>query len=422
MHAWACLDEGCNASVHSASWMRNYQKKAARYGLVAPWVHREVREYTGIGSNRSVGKRRIAFAIHLDDIETTLPGYLDSNEMEDGDTPLLVSLPMQHLLGVCKNTMNGEVTLERYNGARLKVAQCSRTGMLCFNLTEYLKNLDADKHDYLRMEKGCSANTVLPGCYRHPSPDDTMTTYASRRLQLPERDVPAGAPHLSDSERAYTPEEVEALIRVFHLFRDFWQGGTTIVFKSTGEGGNVPNYVEVEWQGGTVDHRDDPHIPADRYLQNLSRMDNFRGASKEDWGNDSWLEIAQEWHQEAKRRRLPWTGPEHVMSAVKSSRKNSTYQKCTDWVESHLGMTFSVVSKNVFHVDENYVMIIYPDRDPERQEKTRIIHKIWKVLRDELDFGPKFDPDRYEQEVWKKNLKVAPKPVSYTHLTLPTKA
>ena len=49
--------------------------------------------------------------------------------------------------------------------------------MLCFNLTEYLENLVADKHDYLRMENGCTADTVLPSSYRDASPDTCEYTY-----------------------------------------------------------------------------------------------------------------------------------------------------------------------------------------------------------------------------------------------------
>ena len=72
-HGWACFDEGCNAAVHSALWMQNFQMEIKKHGLAAPWVHREERIYTGIGKNKSVGKRRILFALHLPGIELTLP-------------------------------------------------------------------------------------------------------------------------------------------------------------------------------------------------------------------------------------------------------------------------------------------------------------------------------------------------------------
>ena len=63
------------------------------------------------------------FALQLAQSKRNLPGTVDSHEIADKSTPMLLSLPVQAEWGFIKNMRNATIHLEDYPDQSLEVAE-----------------------------------------------------------------------------------------------------------------------------------------------------------------------------------------------------------------------------------------------------------------------------------------------------------
>lgn len=105
-NVYVALDEGCNTSCHSEHWGNITEAKLKLLGLSKS---QEIKTFTGLGSNASTtGCRILPFALKLENTEV-ISGILESHEVKQGKTPLLLSLYSQLALGLIKDLANQRV-------------------------------------------------------------------------------------------------------------------------------------------------------------------------------------------------------------------------------------------------------------------------------------------------------------------------
>ena len=63
---FAFLDEGCNSTCHTTAWAEHAARVYSGMGLSLGELTGPPKSYSGIGSQKSKGKRSIALAIELD--------------------------------------------------------------------------------------------------------------------------------------------------------------------------------------------------------------------------------------------------------------------------------------------------------------------------------------------------------------------
>ena len=135
-NVYVALDEGCNTSCHSEHWGSVTEKKLKLLGLSFPWKSQESKTFTGLGSNASTtGCRILPFALKLENTEI-ISGILESHEVKQGKTPLLLSLYSQLALGLIKDLANQRVYFKHVtDGTCLPIYKCATTGLLLVNMT-----------------------------------------------------------------------------------------------------------------------------------------------------------------------------------------------------------------------------------------------------------------------------------------------
>ena len=92
------------------------------------------------------------FSLQYKDSEEVLNGVIESHQLAEGDTPMLLSLHAQAALGISKNMRTCEITID---GKPLEWFRCSRTGLLMLNLTQGLRDANQESQCHL-----------VPKCHR----------------------------------------------------------------------------------------------------------------------------------------------------------------------------------------------------------------------------------------------------------------
>ena len=71
-------------------------------------------------------------------------GVIQSHQLAEGDTPMLLSLHAQPALGIVKNMRTCEISID---GKLLEWFRCSRTGLLMLNFTQGLRDANQESLD-----------------------------------------------------------------------------------------------------------------------------------------------------------------------------------------------------------------------------------------------------------------------------------
>ena len=79
------------------------------------WAHRDSRNYVGIGTQKTTGRKTFPGALWQLDKEEPFHVTIGSNEME-GDTLLFLSLQEQAELGLAKDATDGSIWSKCLNG------------------------------------------------------------------------------------------------------------------------------------------------------------------------------------------------------------------------------------------------------------------------------------------------------------------
>ena len=172
---YAALDEGCNSTCHSSKWGEMCNQKLKRFGVEFKWMESSSNpSFVGIGDKtKTLGMRAMPFGFlaHGDHV---VKGKLESYEIDNGSTPMLLSLYAQCTLGMIKDLEHGKVSVKIGQTRReIPLYKCKKSGLLLVNLTEGLFHLDeskapnsklGDEHKFLRQFRmPASIPTCLSG-------------------------------------------------------------------------------------------------------------------------------------------------------------------------------------------------------------------------------------------------------------------
>ena len=158
---YAALDEGCNSTCHSSQWGEMCNQKLKRFGVEFKWMESTSNpSFVGIGDKtKTLGMRAMPFGLLAHD-KHVVKGNLESYEISNGSTPMLLSLYAQCTLGMIKDLEHGKVSVKVGETRReIPLYKCRKTGLLLINLTEGLQYLDekkdpnvklGDEHKFLR--------------------------------------------------------------------------------------------------------------------------------------------------------------------------------------------------------------------------------------------------------------------------------
>ena len=134
---WGVFDEGCNSSCHGSKWACNLEAKLKKLGYEPRWVHKVPKHYSGVGKGTtSVGLKRFPFSMKLSSGKL-IAGIMDSHEMPDSNTPLLISQKSQTTLGLIKDMKNLSISLSGKPGT-LPLARARGSGLLMVELGHLL--------------------------------------------------------------------------------------------------------------------------------------------------------------------------------------------------------------------------------------------------------------------------------------------
>ena len=122
--------------VHSEHWGKIAESKLKSLGVSFPWKSQESKSFTGLGVNATTaGCRVLPFALKLENTEV-ISGILESHQVKQGKTPLLLSLYSQLALGLIKDLANQRVYFKHAtDGTSLPIYKCATTGLLLVNMT-----------------------------------------------------------------------------------------------------------------------------------------------------------------------------------------------------------------------------------------------------------------------------------------------
>ena len=131
----AILDKGCNSACHSQYWMEKAEAKFKKLGYEVGWASKEGKVFSGLGSqgNKTQGCRVLPISsLNMQDDQNPIRGILESHQLQEGRSPMLLSLHAQSHLGLVKDLAKGAIHIE---GRRLPIFRCSKTGLLMISLT-----------------------------------------------------------------------------------------------------------------------------------------------------------------------------------------------------------------------------------------------------------------------------------------------
>eukprot|EP00435_Cladocopium_sp_Y103_P068333 s119_g31.t1 len=139
---YCILDEGCNSTCHSAFWAEDACKKLNAMGYDFPLTSTEGKKFAGLGGgSKTEGLRSMPFAFSFVDNDKKLNGVLESHQLKEGTTPLLLSLHAQSALGLIKDMRTGKISIDNHE---IPTYRCNRTGLVMVNLTDGLRRLKND--------------------------------------------------------------------------------------------------------------------------------------------------------------------------------------------------------------------------------------------------------------------------------------
>ena len=143
---YCILDEGCNSSCHSSKWAEDATRKFNALGYDFPFKTPESKSFAGLGSkgSKTEGLRTVQFSLRFADSDRVLNGVVESQQLAEGDTPMLLPLHAQAALGIMKNMRTCEISI---HGKPLEWFRCSRTGLLMLNFTQGLRNATEESMD-----------------------------------------------------------------------------------------------------------------------------------------------------------------------------------------------------------------------------------------------------------------------------------
>ena len=186
---WAELGEGCNSTCHGQAWMGNAEDKLIARGFMAKWVHRNTKQYSGIGGATARGLKTCPYSLRPSRSGMTVCGIMESHEL-GSDVPLLLSLQAQAKLGLIKDVRRGRCRMADYDGDELELARHCRSGLFMINISQFrdfeqdpmpaeleshLIVLDPECGDPIRAEKyhakkNSVSRTSFPQAFRGPPP------------------------------------------------------------------------------------------------------------------------------------------------------------------------------------------------------------------------------------------------------------
>ena len=193
-YVWCIVDEGCNACTHSKRWMIDARAKWRKLGFDAYQVSSTPTTFNGVGTGNTTGRHKIPIGLKLEETGLTLPGGLESHEMEEGNHVLLLSQAVQANLGFLKSVRNGTIVMEDYDGQHLEVARQVRTGLFMIRidhlLIEDFSRLKKPKLRSLMLEAGLLSDDTSEDDENMKNP--TALHYDHKRHRPPA--VPAPTP------------------------------------------------------------------------------------------------------------------------------------------------------------------------------------------------------------------------------------
>ena len=115
-------------------------------GYEFPFKTTESKNFAGLGSkgSRTEGFRRMPFSLKFESSGDVLNGVIESHQLAEGDTPMLLSLHAQAALRIVKNMRTCEISSD---GKPLEWFRCSRTRLLMLNLTQGLRDANQESLD-----------------------------------------------------------------------------------------------------------------------------------------------------------------------------------------------------------------------------------------------------------------------------------
>ena len=131
---YAILDEGCNSTCHSQYWIEKAEAIFKKLGYKVGWASKEGKVFSGLGSqgNKTQGCRVLPFSLNMQDDQNPIRGILEPHQLQEGRSPMLLSLHAQSHLGLVKDLAKGTIHIE---GRQLPIFRCCKTGLLMISLT-----------------------------------------------------------------------------------------------------------------------------------------------------------------------------------------------------------------------------------------------------------------------------------------------
>ncbi len=197
---WAIVDEGCNSSAHGKSWRENAERKLAVLGFKVQKMNSKVHNYSGIGATKTTGKYRFPMSLLMEKSQLTLPGIIDSHEIETSHHPMLLSQSAQAKLGFRKSSRKGTIELEDHPGETVEVARQKGTGLFMVRIDHLIIN------EYISASNGSNFTGVL---LEPPGGDWQFGSFDERNQDDGQHDMHAHMAEREPSqEQERTPEDV----------------------------------------------------------------------------------------------------------------------------------------------------------------------------------------------------------------------
>ena len=122
------------STCHSQYWMEQAEAKFKQVGYEVGWASKEGKVFSRLGSqgDKTQGCRVLPFSLNTQDDQNLIRGILESHQLQEGRSPMLLSLHAQSHLGLVKDLAKGTIHIE---GRQLPIFRCSKTGLSMISLT-----------------------------------------------------------------------------------------------------------------------------------------------------------------------------------------------------------------------------------------------------------------------------------------------
>ncbi len=130
---WVHLDECCNTTAHDDQWYKKVENiLITKHGLRPVTVSAGLNQYEGIGRAVASLKRFMPFAFSTNK-GRTIPGTVESHEIKDSDSLMLLSNAAQAYMGLITYCREGNIYLLDFSDER-PVARHCRNGIGIFDV------------------------------------------------------------------------------------------------------------------------------------------------------------------------------------------------------------------------------------------------------------------------------------------------